>query len=78
MRNTFSYSEVIVMKKFFAFALAACVVGSSVSAFAATEHHEKKMHTKSTHHAKHHGKMHIKETKPHMPKTGAGGASEVE
>jgi hypothetical protein len=82
------------MKKIATLALAACVVCSSAPAFAESQHqgatHTKgtqqgKMHTKSTQQ----GKMHTKSTRgggtrtkaanqPGMPKTGLGGASEVE
>ncbi|MGO0061824.1 hypothetical protein ACTID9_17655 [Brevibacillus fluminis] len=79
------------MKKAFAIATALCLVFSSASAFAKTEHDGAKkgtVHTKAHHkmHTKaHHGKMHTKATKaghkfhikatPGMPKTGMGGAS---
>ncbi|BAU26019.1 hypothetical protein DFP93_12056 [Aneurinibacillus soli] len=75
MYSTLQIYEVTFMKKVIAFTLAACVAGFTLPAFAATHHddttHKAKHHHKKTH-AKHHGKMHIKQ----MPKTGYGGASE--
>ncbi|MBN6188857.1 hypothetical protein JQN58_18560 [Aneurinibacillus sp. BA2021] len=80
------------MKKMVAFTLAACVACSSASVLAATgqhgggQHGGKGTHTKSTQqghmrtkqHGQQQGHMHTRQATPQMPKTGAGGASEVE
>lgn len=73
------------LKKVLSVAAALCLVFTSASAFAKTDHDGKKhhVHTKAYHKA--HGKLHTKAkaghklhtkaTTPKMPKTGMGGAS---